>query len=380
MQRTKALALTADADDTGLIAYSDASYAPEGNRSHTGWVVFFHRSPVRWRSARQAFVTLSTAEAELVAGLDAVVALQSEEAMLSEFGVSSFDKTLRVDSQSALAIAINQGSWRTRHLRVRANYLREQYETGEIIPVYCPGVDQAADLLTKALPSARILKLAAIWGLLGHGTSRPAEAQACSEARTVGSGTMAQQDLQLSTLAVVLALFQVVGASSQSTDEDEDLSLPVSLDADLMLAVSIICIGVCFIAVWEFLKWCFQGVISRRETGTAVSSLSPRKARKLQRLRDQTAQAIQAEISASEEAASSQSVAAASKRRSSQTTRTGREQAGGAPTRYFATPEGTKLHRTKNCSTLAHSHRFVEFQVCQHCHGSAADHTQHSTG
>ena len=282
----------------------------EGNRSHTGWVVFFHGSPVCWRSARQAFVTLSTAEAELVAGLDAVVALQSAEAMLSEFGVSSFDKTLRVDSQSALAIAIGQGSWRTRHLRVRANYLREQYESGEIIPVYCPGVEQAADLLTKALPSAKILELAAIWGLLEHGTSRPAEAEAYSEARTVGSGTVAQQDLHLSTLAVVLALFQVfqvVGASSQSTDEDEDLSLPVSLDADLMLAVSIICIGVCFIAVWEFLKWCFQSVFVRREAGTTASSLSPRKARKLQRLRDQTAQAIQAEISAREEAASSQS-------------------------------------------------------------------------
>ena len=380
VQRTKALALTADADDTGLIAYSDASYAPEGNRSHTGWVVFFHGSPVCWRSARQAFVTLSTAEAELVAGLDAVVALQSAEAMLSEFGVSSFDKTLRVDSQSALAIAIGQGSWRTRHLRVRANYLREQYESGEIIPVYCPGVEQAADLLTKALPSARILELAAIWGLLEHGTSRPAEAEAYSEARTVGSGAVAQQDLHLSTLAVVLALFQVVGASSQSTDEDEDLSLPVSLDADLMLAVSIICIGVCFIAVWEFLKWCFQSVLVRREAGTTASSLSPRKARKLQRLRDQTAQAIQAEISAREEAASSQSATAASKRRPSQTTRAEREQAGGAPTRFFATPEGTKLHRTKTCPTLANSHRFVEYQVCQQCHRSAADHTQHSTG
>ena len=247
---------------------------------------------------------------------------------------------------------------------MRANYLGEQYESGEIIPVYCPGVEQAADLLTKALPSARILELAAIWGLLEHGTSRPAQAQACSEARTVA---VAQQDLQLSTLAVLLALFQVVGASSQSTDEDEDLSLFVSLDADLMLAVSIICIGVCCIAVWEFLKWCFSSVIVRREAGTAVSSLSPspRKARKLQRLRDQTAQAIQAEISAREEAASSQSVAAASKRRPSQTTNAGREQAGGAPTCYFATPEGTKLHRTKTCSTLANSHRFVEYQVCQ---------------
>ena len=380
VQRTKALALTADADDTGLIAYSDASYAPEGNRSHTGWVVFLHGSPVCWRSARQAFVTLSTAESELVAGLDAVVALQSAEAMLSDFGITGLDKTLRVDSQSALAIAVGQGSWRTRHLRVRANYLREQYESGEIMPVYCPGAEQAADLLTKALAAARITELAAIWGLLDHSlVVRHAGAVADDKPHSAGTGALAQRDLQLSTLAVLLAFFQVVGAASQATDDEEDLSLPVSLDADLMLAVSIICIGICFIAVWEFFKWCLQGVISRREAGTGVSSLSPRKARKLQRLRDQTAQAIQAEISAREEAASSQSVAAAPRRRPSQTTRT-REQAGGAPTRYFATPEGTKLHRTKTCSTLAHSHRFVEFQVCQQCHGSAADHTQHSTG
>ena len=161
MQSTKA-----DADDTGLVAYSDASFAPEGNRSHTGWVVFLHGSPICWCSARQAFVTLSTAESELVAGLD--VALQSAEAMLSAFGVVHQDKTLKVDSQSALAIAIGQGSWRTRHSRVRANYLRELYEAGEVIPVHCPGAEQAADLLTKALPSARILELAAIWGLLEH--------------------------------------------------------------------------------------------------------------------------------------------------------------------------------------------------------------------
>ncbi|CAE7588683.1 GIP, partial [Symbiodinium pilosum] len=57
-----------------------------------------------------AFVTLSTAESELVAGLDAVVALQSAEAMLSDFGITGLDKTLRVDSQSALAIAVGQGA------------------------------------------------------------------------------------------------------------------------------------------------------------------------------------------------------------------------------------------------------------------------------
>ena len=103
--------------------------------------------------------------------------------MLSEFGVSNLDITLRVESQSPLAIAIGQGSWRTRHRRLRATCLREKSETGEIIPVYCPRVKQAADFFTKALPSARILELAVMWGLL-EGTARPAEAQACSETRT----------------------------------------------------------------------------------------------------------------------------------------------------------------------------------------------------
>ena len=106
-----------------------------------------------------------------------VVTLQSAEGILSEFGVVHQDKTLKVDSQSALAIAIDQESYRTRHLRVRANYLRELFEAGEVIPVCCPGAEQEPDLLTKALPSARINELAAIWGLLEHGTVRPAETE-----------------------------------------------------------------------------------------------------------------------------------------------------------------------------------------------------------
>ena len=70
-------------------------------------------------------------------------------------------------------MAIGQGSWRTRHLRVRAKCLKEPYESGHIIPVYCPGVAQAADLLTKALPSARISELLAILGSVAAQHSAP---------------------------------------------------------------------------------------------------------------------------------------------------------------------------------------------------------------
>ena len=208
---------------------------------------------------------------------------------------------------------------------------------------------------------------------------RPAEAETCSQAQTAGAGTLAQQDLQLSTVAVVLAMLQVVGAASQATDDEEDLSLPVSLDADLMLAVSIICTGICFIAVWEFFKWCLQGVISRREAGTAVSSLSPRRARKLQRLRDQTAQAIQAEISAREEAASSQSVAAAPRRRPhKQLARVSRQvELQRATLQHPRGPSSTELRPVPRSSTRT---GLLSFKCASSATGSAADHTQHSTG
>ena len=255
---------------------------------------------------------------------------------------------------------------------MRANYLREQYESGEIIPVYCPGAEQAADLLTKALAAARITELAAIWGLLDHSlVARHAGAMANAQPYSAGAGALVQQDLRLSTLAVLLAFTQFVGTASQGDEELEDISIPVSLNTDLMLAVAIVCIGICFIAVWEFLKWCFETACSRRLSGWGLSSVSSRRARKLQRLRDQTAQAIEAELLAREEAASS------STSRPSQPARS--QQARGAPTRFYAAPEGTKLHRTKTCSTLRNTSQFIEYQVCQQCHSSQADCTQHRT-
>ena len=50
-----------------LAGYGDASFAPSGHRSHGGWVVTARSCPIAWRSSRQSLVTLSTAEAELIA-------------------------------------------------------------------------------------------------------------------------------------------------------------------------------------------------------------------------------------------------------------------------------------------------------------------------
>ena len=48
-----------------LYGYSDASFAPFGNRSFGACVVTINDTPVAWKAGRQAFVTLSVMEAEL---------------------------------------------------------------------------------------------------------------------------------------------------------------------------------------------------------------------------------------------------------------------------------------------------------------------------
>ena len=48
---------------------------------------------------------------------------------------------------------------------MRAEYLREQAGSEKLKLVFCPGAEQLADLLIKALPSSRIEELVQLWGM-----------------------------------------------------------------------------------------------------------------------------------------------------------------------------------------------------------------------
>ncbi|CAE7732097.1 RE1, partial [Symbiodinium necroappetens] len=78
-----------------LITWTDASYAPDGGRSHTGWLLMMGQSPINWRSARQSTITLSTAESELAASVEGALALLSAEALLSELKLGLMKSRLR---------------------------------------------------------------------------------------------------------------------------------------------------------------------------------------------------------------------------------------------------------------------------------------------
>ena len=71
-----------------LEAFADISFAPNGDRSHQGIIICAAGSPIQWEVSRQAFHTMSTAEAELVGYCEAATMLKSVEALVKVIHMS----------------------------------------------------------------------------------------------------------------------------------------------------------------------------------------------------------------------------------------------------------------------------------------------------
>ena len=135
---------------------SDASFAPRGERSHQGLLAFWSGGLIQWDSRRQPFATLSTSESELLGYVDGTVmgegivtvilALTGDEAK------SDSIRHLLGDNLGGLQLlSTPEGSWRTRHLRLRAHFLRERVKEGLWKLHHTPGVELSADMLTKSI-------------------------------------------------------------------------------------------------------------------------------------------------------------------------------------------------------------------------------------
>lgn len=136
-------------------AYSDSSFADckDTGRSTHGYVVTMAGGPVSWSSKRQECVTLSTSEAEYIALVHVSKTSIWIESFLTElkFHVSR-PLQIRGDNMSSGSIAtktINYG--RARHVNVANFWLRERIRDGTMSFVHIPGVDNPADIMTKAV-------------------------------------------------------------------------------------------------------------------------------------------------------------------------------------------------------------------------------------
>ncbi|CAE7677132.1 unnamed protein product [Symbiodinium sp. CCMP2456] len=276
LQRTSGYGLVVCWQEVGLLMYSDASFAPQGCRSHGGWVVMFGGVPVSWRSRRQSMITLSTAEAELLALLEGAVAAKSTEAILADIGEKVHERTIATDSTSALSITTGSSSWRTRHLRIKAGWLQEQIDGGFFKVIHWPGEKQPADLLTKALSSARLEDLLQWWSI---GERRV----------TVRRPSTAVKVSARSLLAAICCLLMVSVQAGGGEQRVHGSGLQVDGDMASLMMILLMILGV--LLIYEVVKWSMAEICNEWIPGAGA-----RRLRRLQKLQVATTAAIEREL------------------------------------------------------------------------------------
>ena len=285
LQRTANYFLKIVATDGEIASWSDSSFAPEGGKSHTGWLVTVGSVPVAWRSSRQSVVTLSTAEAELAASVEGALALMSVEALLCDLGFDKEQGVLRTDSQSALAIQKGSCSWRTRHLKIKASWITERLFQNELKIEHCPGEIQVADALTKPLTAARLRMLSKLIGLMTEKEIQE-ETEIVDKERV--KVCQAHADTGAKTLIALVILSQ---AASTCSATELVIHEPMSVDRGLVMWCVFAAVALLWTLAWELMKYAGWQLYY-----SATPGATTRRLRRLQRIRDTTATAIQNEL------------------------------------------------------------------------------------
>jgi hypothetical protein len=122
---------------------------------------------VGWVCKKQSAIALSTAEAEFVAASCGGQKLLGLRELLGELSMPvHLPLALYIDIQAAIKQINNEASsGRAKHVDIRHKFLRDYAAKRIVSPHYVETNEMLADLLTKALPSPRVLKLRAACSL-----------------------------------------------------------------------------------------------------------------------------------------------------------------------------------------------------------------------
>jgi len=136
---------------------SDWGGDPDTGRSTTGWVFTLAGAPISWASQRQKTVASSSTEAEYIAASDATkeaIWLKGFRNELASYMGIPLQHTIRLSIDNASAIKLTRNPefhGRTKHIPIRHHFIREAVERGDVTPIWIPGRENPADLLTKPL-------------------------------------------------------------------------------------------------------------------------------------------------------------------------------------------------------------------------------------
>ena len=247
---------SSDEPEHSVVAYSDASFSPAGGRSIGCSLITYNSNAVAWRSGRQSLIALSTAESELIEAVAAVQLQAGISSLTNEINDSKIHLLLLVDNSAAVGLCTDSpGTWRTRHLRVRAGALRELVREGILCIRHIPGVLQKADLGTKGFDAVRLFELNELWALVQHEDGRGGVFIAAADQQAEASSTASKHVAGLKVtwvhavarLAVVLFCLTKPVAGKKSKPDIE-----VNFARELYGMVFILVVA--GIAIWEVVK------------------------------------------------------------------------------------------------------------------------------
>lgn len=151
-----------------LDCFSDSDYGGdlETRRSTIGFVFMFGSGAISWSSQLQKCVTLSSTEAEYVAGAQAIKDLVWIRQLFTDLKIRLESTVLKMDNQSAIRLVKNpEFHKRTKHIDIMYHFIREKYGEGFFELVNVPTDEQVADVLTKALSIEKFQKFRGLMGI-----------------------------------------------------------------------------------------------------------------------------------------------------------------------------------------------------------------------
>ena len=153
-----------------LVGYSDSDFAGdvEDRKSTSGVGYFLGGSLVTWASQKQKIVTLSSCEAEYVAGAAAACQGIWLCRLISDMlGTKEMTVKLLMDNMSAIALSRNPVHHdRSNHIDTRYHFLRECIEDGKVEVDHVGTAEQLADIFTKALGRVKFVELRSALGVV----------------------------------------------------------------------------------------------------------------------------------------------------------------------------------------------------------------------
>jgi transposase InsO family protein len=168
---TTDLCLTYDTDAGKRIAlgYADADWGGCLNtrRSTTGYVFKTFGGIVAWRSRRQPTVALSTAEAEIMATVDAGKQAIWLKRLLEDLGYPVSEPLCVLnDNMGAVSLSHHPGNHdRTKHIDMRHHWLQEKVEDKTLKVEHVSTENNLADIFTKPLPLVKAQHFSQVLGL-----------------------------------------------------------------------------------------------------------------------------------------------------------------------------------------------------------------------